>query len=196
MSTIKSDRVDYEKLLNGIDPTKTVDSVSEVSPPAAVVPSVVSSVIDTTTPCETAQSKMFEFDYDSVKKGLRKKARKSVLNIVKHIIPDDIIDEEYIQDKLEQDIDSLTELYMQLELNKVMQRSQVELVCSGNTMPRMYEVFGQMTEKIQTERGFRYSWCGRDRESVWYCYNLDEGFDSWRQKASHRSDNECKRNRV
>lgn len=150
MSTIKSDRVDYEKLLNGIDPTKTVDSVSEVSPPAAVVPSVVSSVIDTTTPGETAQSKMFEFDYDSVKKGLRKKARKSVLNIVKHIIPDDIIDEEYIQDKLEQDIDSLTELYMQLELNKVMQRSQVELVCSGNTMPRMYEVFGQMTEKIQS----------------------------------------------
>ena len=82
--------------------------------------------------------------------NVRKKARKSVMNIVKHIIPDDIIDEDYIQDKLEQDIETLTALYMQLELNTIMQRSQVDLVCSGNTMPRMYEVFGQMTDKIQS----------------------------------------------
>lgn len=151
MATIKSDRVDYEKLLNGIDPVKTTTSILDVPSEAVVpTPSNVASAVDSTTPSETMQVKMFTFDYDSVKKGLRKKARKSIINIVQHIIPADIIEEAYIQDKLEQDIETLTELYMQLELNKIMQRSQVDLVASGNTMPRMYEVFGQMTDKIQS----------------------------------------------
>lgn len=150
MSTIKSDRIDYEKLLNGLDPVKTSGMLDAPSEAVVPTPRNVSSAVDSTTPSETMKVQMFSFDYDATKKGLRKKARKSVMNIVKHIIPDDIIDEDYIQDKLEQDIETLTALYMQLELNTIMQRSQVDLVCSGNTMPRMYEVFGQMTDKIQS----------------------------------------------
>ena len=51
---------------------------------------------------------------------------------------------------MEQDIEILANLYMQLENNTVMQRSLMESVNSGNTMPRMYEVFGQLTDKIQS----------------------------------------------
>ena len=153
MSTIKSDRTDFEKLLNALDPITPANP-----PPAAVVivsnhpvaVTTVQTVVDSTSAAETMQVKMLNFDYDSIKKGLRKKARKTILGIVKHIIPNDIIDEEYVQDKIEQDIETLADLYMQKENNVVMQRSIMEQVNAGNAMPRNYEVFGQLTDKIQS----------------------------------------------
>ena len=39
---------------------------------------------------------------------------------------------------------------MQKENNVVMQRSIMEQVNAGNAMPRNYEVFGQLTDKIQS----------------------------------------------
>ena len=59
-----------------------------------------------------------------------------------------MIEEEYVQDKIEQDIETLTDLYMQAESNKIMQGSIINSVSRGNNMPRMYEVFGQLTDKI------------------------------------------------
>lgn len=60
-----------------------------------------------------------------------------------------MLEDEYIKDKMEQDIDTLSGLYYQLELNNVMQRSIVENVSRGNTMPRMYEVFTGMTDRME-----------------------------------------------
>ena len=153
MSTIKSDRTDFEKLLNGLDPITPANAPSEVDVIVSSQPvqtSTVQTVVDSTSAAETMQVKMLNFDYDGIKKGLRKKARKTILGIVKHIIPNDIIDEEYVQDKIEQDIETLADLYMQKENNVVMQRSIMEQVNAGNAMPRNYEVFGQLTDKIQS----------------------------------------------
>lgn len=151
MSTIKSDRTDFEKLLNGLDPITPANAPSEADVIATNQPvQQVQNVVDSTSAAETMQVKMLNFDYDSIKKGLRKKARKTILGIVKHIIPNDIIDEEYVQDKIEQDIETLADLYMQKENNVVMQRSIMEQVNAGNAMPRNYEVFGQLTDKIQS----------------------------------------------
>ena len=149
MATIKSDRIDYEKLLNGLDPVpgQTVQSQPQSVP---TIPSSSTSVVDNASGADIMQVKMFEFDYDGTRKGLRKKARKTVLNIVKHIVPNDIIGEDYIQDKIEQDIETITALYMQVETNTVMQRSLMDSIAKGNCAPRMYEVFGQMTDKIQS----------------------------------------------
>ena len=72
------------------------------------------------------------------------------MGIVSHVIPEELLEEDYIQDKIEQDIDSLLGLYMQVETNTVMQRSLMDTVSRGVAMPRMYEVFGQMTDKIQS----------------------------------------------
>lgn len=157
MSTIKTDRIDFEKLLNGLDPiestvtgvTGTNTPVQQNVVPAPVVQPSVSSVVDNTSSEDIMNAKMFEYNYDATKKGIRKKARKTILNMVKHIIPDDIIEEDYIQDKIEQDIETLTGLYMQIENNTIMQRSLMESVAKGNAMPRMYEVFAQLTEKLQ-----------------------------------------------
>lgn len=151
MSTIKSDRTDFEKLLNGLDPITPANAPSEADVISTNQPvQQVQNVVDSTSAAETMQVKMLNFDYDSIKKGLRKKARKTILGIVKHIIPNDIIDEEYVQDKIEQDIETLADLYMQKENNVVMQRSIMEQVNAGNAMPRNYEVFGQLTDKIQS----------------------------------------------
>ena len=147
MSTIKQDRKDLEALLNGISPIQS----SPTTQPAAQAPvgqPVAATVVDTTADTPLAAEKIFDFDIDAVRKGLRKKARKTVLNIVKHILPDDMIEEEYVQDKIEQDIETLTDLYMQAESNKIMQGSIINSVSRGNNMPRMYEVFGQLTDKI------------------------------------------------
>lgn len=140
MSTIKQDRKDFEMLLNGIAPSTDPTII-----PASVP---VTPTVDGANPGFTPE-KMFDFDYDGTKKGLRKKARKTLLNIIKHILPDDLLEEDYIKDKMEQDTDTLADLYMQLEVNNVMQRSLVDSVSRGNSMPRMYEVFGQLSDKIQ-----------------------------------------------
>ena len=153
MSTIKSDRTDFEKLLNGLDPITPANAPSEADVVVSNQPvqtNNVQSVVDSTSAAETMQVKVLNFDYDSIKKGLRKKARKTILGIVNHIIPKDIINEEYVQDKIEQDIETLADLYMQKENNVVMQRSIMEQVNAGNAMPRNYEVFGQLTDKIQS----------------------------------------------
>ena len=147
MSTIKQDRKDLEALLNGISPIQSSPTMQPTAQTPVGQP-VAATVVDTTADTPLAAEKIFDFDIDAVRKGLRKKARKTVLNIVKHILPDDMIEEEYVQDKIEQDIETLTDLYMQAESNKIMQGSIINSVSRGNNMPRMYEVFGQLTDKI------------------------------------------------
>ena len=148
MSTIKQDRKDLEMLLNGIDPVQTSTPVSSLQVQAAPQ-AAPQAVVDNTADSSLTAEKIFEFDYDALKKSLKKKARKTVVNITKHILPEELLNEEYIKDKMEQDIDTFTDLYMQVESNNMMQRSILDTVSRGNTMPRMYEVFAQLTDKIQ-----------------------------------------------
>lgn len=145
MSTIKSDRKDFEMLLNGIAPL--VDASGNTLPPGATIkPSCVDSSANAD---DFTTQKLFDFDYEGIKKTLRKRARKTLTNIVGHILPENMMEEEYVKDKIEQDINTLADLYFQVELNSVMQRSLVENVSRGNTMPRMYEVFSGFTDRLQ-----------------------------------------------
>ena len=149
MSTIKQDRKDLEMLLNGISPIETPKAPDTSQPAAVVTQPVTSSVVDNAG-SEMGVERAFDFNYDSIRKGVRKKARKTVINIAKHILPDNLLEEEYVQDKTEQDIETLTDLYMQIETNTLMQKALVDTVSRGNMMPRYFEVFGQLTEKISS----------------------------------------------
>lgn len=153
MSTIKSDRVDFEKLLNGLDPV--VPHVGGVQTPDVSVQSssqqqTTTSVVDNAPAAQMMNEPLFTFDYEAERKGIRKKCRKTILGIVNHVIPPNMIEDEYIQDKIEQDIETLTELYMQAKLNSVMQRANVEMTARGNYTARNTEVFGQLTDKMQS----------------------------------------------
>ena len=150
MSTIKQDRKDLEMLLNGITPiegTSPSPAPSQSTLVQGPAPQPQQSVIDNAG-SEIGVEKVFEFNYESIRKGLRKKARKTVLNIANHILTEDMVEEDYVQDKIEQDIETLTDLYMQVETNTLMQQALVSTVSKGNLMPRYFEVFGQLTEKI------------------------------------------------
>lgn len=152
MSTIKSDRIDFEKLLNGLDPI--VPHVNSVSTPDVSMQQPTqtqpASVVDNASPAQMMQEPLFTFDYEAERKGIRKKCRKTILGIVNHVIPSEMVEDDYIQDKIEQDIETLTELYMQVKLNTIMQRANVEMTARGNYTPRSTEVFGQLTDKIQS----------------------------------------------
>jgi len=152
MSTIKSDRIDFEKLLNGLDPV--VPHVSNPQSPSiggqGQIDSSQQSIVDNPPAAQVMQEPLFTFDYEAERKGIRKKCRKTILGIVNHVIPKDMIEDEYVQDKIEQDIETLTELYMQVRLNTVMQRANVEMTARGNYTARSTEVFGQLTDKIQS----------------------------------------------
>lgn len=153
MSTIKQDRKDLEALLNGISPIQPTSSPgqSQLSTQQPVTQPTQAAVVDSTadTNINTLQDVlMFDFSDDSLRKGLRKRARKTILNIVNHILPEDMTKEDYIQDKIEQDIETLTDLYFQAESNKLMQVSIIKQVQRGNATPRMYEVFAQLTDRI------------------------------------------------
>lgn len=150
MSTIKQDRKDLEMLLNGISPiegTSTPATPNQSTLVQGPAPQQQQSVIDNAG-SEIGVEKVFEFNYESIRKGLRKKARKTVLNIANHILTETMVEEDYVQDKIEQDIETLTDLYMQVETNTLMQQALVSTVSKGNLMPRYFEVFGQLTEKI------------------------------------------------
>lgn len=156
MSTIKQDRKDLEMLLNGIDPLVS-DSIQQPVYAQTTQTNTkqdnhsskkTQTIVDNVPGSNFAQELMFDFDYDGTRKGIRKKCRKTVFAMVNHILPPDLINEEYIIDKSEQDIETLTDLYMQAELTKVMQRALVSAVQHGNMMPRNFEVYGQLADKI------------------------------------------------
>lgn len=156
MGTIKQDRKDLEALLNGIAPigNNIFGGSNNTSPQVSGVQTTQmqqtpKNVVDTAPTNQFQPEELFNIDFESTRKGTRKKARKTIMNMAKHILTDDLLEEDYIKDKIEQDIENLTDLYMQVEVNKIMQRSIVETVARGNTMPRMYEVFAQLTDKIQ-----------------------------------------------
>lgn len=154
MSTIKQDRKDLEALLNGISPLSQTGQQGSVQqqPVTGGQPQSTSGpanpVIDGSGGGMFNEEKLFDFDIDSIRKGLRKRARKTVINMAKHILPDDMMEREYIQDKIEQDIETLADLYVQIECNKTVQASLIDTFARGNTTPRLYEVFGQLTDKI------------------------------------------------
>lgn len=134
--TLKEERKDLQNLLNattGVNLTPTIDTSTETSP------------IE-----EIEAEPLFEFDWDAENKKIRKRARQTIKKIVELVVPKEMQNISYIEDKMEQDEITLTALYTQQRANEVMQRSIVESTAKGNNAPRMYEVFGQLSEKLMS----------------------------------------------
>ena len=56
---------------------------------------------------------LFDVDYDLQEKKLRRRARRTVQKVVRHIVPEELENNEYLRDKMDQDITTLTDLYYQ-----------------------------------------------------------------------------------
>lgn len=133
--TLKEERKDLQNLLNA---TAGVN----LTPQENTQPS---------TPIEEIEAEpLFEFDWDAENKKIRKRARQTIKKIVDLVLPKEIQNVSYIEDKMEQDEITLTALYTQQRASEVMQRSILESTAKGNNAPRMYEVFGQLSEKLMS----------------------------------------------
>lgn len=135
--TLKEERKDLQNLLNattGVNLTPQNDNTQPQSSPIE----------------EIEAEPLFEFDWDAENKKIRKRARQTIKKIVELVVPKEIQGVSYIEDKMEQDEMTLTALYTQQRAAEVMQRSIVESTAKGNNAPRMYEVFGQLSEKLMS----------------------------------------------
>ena len=128
---IAKDTEDLTFLLYGKKPTKKDNE------PAAVEESVP---VDTESASIEAEP-VFKYDPVGDKKTIMKTVRKTVNAMAEHILTEDILSEEYVKNKIEQDINTLTELYINRKNNQLVLQSLVEGISKGNTAPRMYEMY-------------------------------------------------------
>ena len=87
-----------------------------------------------------------EIDFKKKGKEFRKKARNSILQIIKTLMPEDMINSQYVQDKVSQDAEQLGKLYYQEYLIETTQQIQVDAITRGNFSPRMFEVFATLSK--------------------------------------------------
>ena len=163
MGTIKQDKEVWERLLNGVAPkvnqafgimpddtnARPQQNTSQINQNSSQQQTKQTAPVDNGLGTNFEIEPLFKIDYDGDRKTVRKKCGKTVRRIVNHILTDSLIENDYVKDKMEQDTETLTELYMQVEVNTIMQKAILDLVSRGNAAPRMIEVFAQLTDKIQ-----------------------------------------------
>ena len=128
----KDERKELEKLIknspDGID--KNVPNPSEDIPELAAEP-------------------LMDVDFTVLKERCELEARVMINNAIAFMLPPDMIENnEYLQNKLEVDIISLSGMIYQLRTNEVMQKALIDQVNAGMVNPRMFEVFGQLSKII------------------------------------------------
>jgi hypothetical protein len=97
-------------------------------------------------PEELNPEPIFEIDYKKEKKKYKKKARRDVINLVKSIVPNDVIESPIIQNKIEQDTGQLANLYWQQKMIEAVLEANMDSIGKGNLAPRMFEVFTQISK--------------------------------------------------
>ena len=99
-------------------------------------------------PPELDPAPLFDIDFDKVQKEMQKRARRTLNKIVKHIIPDNMLDDQYVKEKMEQDIITLSGLHYQIYTNELMQKTLMQTVGQGNPSPRLFETFTMISKNI------------------------------------------------
>jgi len=88
-------------------------------------------------------------DFAELKDQCNDEARVMLNNSIGFILPPEMIkDNEYLKNKLEVDIMSLSGMLYQLRANEIMQKAMMEEVDRGFMHPRMFEVFGGLSKTI------------------------------------------------
>ena len=102
-----------------------------------------SSNLPTDPPADTLTPEpVFTIDYKKLKKKATSKAKKLLKQALLHIMPLEVIESnEFVKDKMQLDIITLSGMIYQLEINQIMQEKLSEEISKGMTTPRMFETF-------------------------------------------------------
>ena len=129
--TIKSEREELEKMLNG-----STSSLSNNEPNKESLEGE-----------DLQNDPLFQVDFKKIKANSKKKAKKLIKSAT-GLLLNDITSNPYLKQKMEMDIISLSGLLYQLEVNETMQKALMEEVQAGAASPRMFEVFSTQTKAI------------------------------------------------
>lgn len=140
--TISKEKNELEALIYGVVP-EAKQSKSQKTPSMKTNDDVVDKDSD-----ELEPEPIFSFDYENDMKGFRKRAYKTVWTMARHIIPEDILSEDYVKNKIEQDVDTLSELYWTRKSNTDIKLSIMDGISKGNTAPRMYDAYKSINDSI------------------------------------------------
>ena len=135
-SKINADKSDLESLIYG-----TQKSTVDEGKPAD------ENIVDNEGG-EVEQEPLFPLDYENDMKGFRKKARNVVTTMAKHVLPQEYLSEPYVISKMEQDIDTLSELYWTRKSNNDVKLVIMDSISKGNTAPRMFDVYKSTNDAI------------------------------------------------
>lgn len=140
--TISKEKNELEALIYGVVPEAKQSKNSKTSS-TKTNEDVVDKDSDDLEP-----EPIFSFDYENDMKGFRKRAYKTVWTMARHIIPEDILTEDYVKNKIEQDVDTLSELYWTRKSNTDIKLSIMDGISKGNTAPRMYDAYKSINDSI------------------------------------------------
>ena len=85
---------------------------------------------------------VFTIDYKKIQRKANNKAKKLLKQALLHIMPLEVIEtNDFVKDKMQIDIITLSGMIYQLELNQSMQEKLSEEIANGSTSPRMFETF-------------------------------------------------------
>jgi len=88
-------------------------------------------------------------NFDELRLKCETDARIMITNAIAFIIPADMIENnEYLKNKLEVDVISLSSMIYQLRTNEVMQKALIDQINLGMVNARMFEVFAGMSKTV------------------------------------------------
>jgi len=129
---IKDEREKLEKLIDSA-PEKITDDVP----------------IPGNIPEELQTQSIMGIDFKELRSICTDEARIMLNNSIGFILSEDMIEgNNYLKNKLEVDILTLSGMLYQLRVNEAMQKAMMEEVDRGFMHPRMFEVFGQLSKTI------------------------------------------------
>jgi hypothetical protein len=97
---------------------------------------------------ELTQEPVLNIDFESLRDKCNYEARIMLNNSIAIFLDDNIKDDEYVKNKLEVDVMSLSGMIYQLRVNEDMQKAIMKEVDKGLINPRMFEVFTGMSRQI------------------------------------------------
>ena len=97
---------------------------------------------------ELMQEPILNIDFESLRDKCNFEARIMINNSVSIFLDDKLKEDEYVKNKLEVDIISLSGMIYQLRINEDMQKALMKEVDKGLINPRMFEVFSIMSRQI------------------------------------------------
>ena len=91
------------------------------------------------------------YDFDEMTEGFNRKAQEITDSLFEYYVELGILEENnYVKLKKEMDTINMSNIFFQIKTLKITITKIMEEITTGNTNPRLMEVFGQLQDKLKT----------------------------------------------